>query len=248
MSEPPASPPRLTVVGGPNGVGKSTFVAALRVAGYPVGRFLNPDDIAQTLSGAPPARELQAGRETLRHSRALLASRTTFSRESTLSSNEILRTMQTAQDAGFTVVLHFIGVSDVETSKRRVRLRVAQGGHDIPEPIQVRRFAKTFIAASRAAQMAETAYFFDNAGRAYRLVGLAEQGSVVYLDRQTAPWIERATQGLVKQATAAQAAAVAAIKDPVRRTEAARLLQTLRREAAARQRSNQQERDEDIEG
>ena len=247
MSAPSASPPRLTVVGGPNGVGKSTFVAMLRAVGYPVGRFLNPDDIAQTLRGTQLARELQAGRETLRHSRALLASGTTFSRESTLSSNEILRTMQTAQDAGFTVVLHFIGVSDVETSKRRIRLRVAQGGHDIPESVQTRRFAKTLTAASRAAQIAETAYFFDNAGRGYRLVGLAEQGSVIYLDRQTAPWIERATQGLVKQATADQAAAVAAIKDPARRTEATRLLQTLQREAAARQRSNQQERDEDIE-
>lgn len=236
MSEPPDNPPRLTVVGGPNGVGKSSFVSALQTSGYPLGRFLNPDDIAQTLSGAQASREWQAGRETLRQSRVLIASRTTFSRESTLSSHEILRTVQTAQAAGFTVVLHFIGVSDVETSKRRVRLRVAQGGHDIPEPIQARRFVKTFTAASRAAQLAETAYFFDNAGRGYRLVGLAERGSVIYLDRRTAPWIERATQGLVKQVTADQAAAVAAIKDPERRAEAERLLQTIQREATARRR------------
>lgn len=32
MSERPDSPPRFTVVGGPNGVGKSTFVATLGVA------------------------------------------------------------------------------------------------------------------------------------------------------------------------------------------------------------------------
>ena len=32
MSERPDSPPRFTVVGGPNGVGKSTFVATLQVA------------------------------------------------------------------------------------------------------------------------------------------------------------------------------------------------------------------------
>lgn len=62
--------------------------------------------------------------------------------------------MRTAQDAGFTVVLHFIGVFDVETSKRRIRLRVAQGGHNIPKPVQTRRFAKTFTAASRAAEEA----------------------------------------------------------------------------------------------
>ena len=247
MSAPPDNPPRLTVIGGPNGVGKSTFTAKLRAASYPLGRFLNPDDIAQTLRGAQPARELQAGRETLRQSRTLIASRTTFSRESTLSSNEILRTMQAAQAAGFTVVLYFIGVAAVETSKRRVRLRVARGGHAIPEPIQARRFAKTFTTAARAAQLTELTYFFDNAGREPRLVGLAERGSVVYMDRQTAPWIERATQGLVKQATADQAAAVAAITDPTSRAEAARLLQTIQREAEARQRSLRRGGDTDIE-
>ena len=159
MSEPPASPPRLTVVGGPNGVGKSSFVAALQTSGYPFGRFLNPDDIAQTLSGAPASRAWQAGRETLRQSRALIASRTTFSRESTLSSNEILRTMQTAKDAGFAVVLLFIGVSAVETTKRRVQTRVEEGGHDIPEPIQSRRFATTFTAAGQAAGLPTPPYF-----------------------------------------------------------------------------------------
>ena len=247
MNAPPDNPPRLTVIGGPNGVGKSTFAAKLRAASYPLGRFLNPDDIAQTLRGVPPAREFQAGRETLRQSRTLIASRTTFSRESTLSSNEILRTMQAAQAAGFTVVLYFIGVAALETSKRRVRSRVARGGHDIPEPIQTRRFAKTFTTAARAAQLTELTYFFDNAGREPRLVGLTERGNVVYVDRQTAPWIERVTRGLVKQATADQAAAVAAIKDPARRAEAERLLQTIHRETVARARSTQHGRDEDIE-
>ena len=247
MSERPESAPRLTVVGGPNGVGKSSFVATLRAAGYPLGRFLNPDDIAQTLSGTQGARELQAGRETLRQSRALIASRTTFSRESTLSSNEILRTMKAAQETGYVIVLHFIGVADVETSKQRVRSRVARGGHDIPEAIQTRRFAKTFTTAARASQLADAAYFYDNGGREQRLVGLVERGRVLYVDRQAAPWIEQATQGLVKQATADRAAAVAAIADPTSRAEAARLLQTIQREAEARQRSLRREGDTDIE-
>jgi hypothetical protein len=150
MSERPDSSPRLTVVGGPNGVGKSTFLVTLRETGYPLGRFLNPDDIAQTLRVAQPARELQAVRETLRQSRALIATRTTFSCESTLSSNKILRTIQTAKDAGFAVVLLFIGVSSVETTKRRVQTRVEE------------RFAKTFTAAGQAVRIANTALFAEH--------------------------------------------------------------------------------------
>ena len=247
MSERLDSPPRFTVVGGPNGVGKSTFVATLRAAGYPLGRFLNPDDIAQTLRGAQPARELQAGRETLRQSRALIATRTAFSRESTLSSNEILRTMQAAKDAGFAVVLLFIGVSAVETTKRRVQARVEEGGHDIPEPIQSRRFTKTFTAAGQAARIADTTLFFDNAGRGHRFVGVVEQGRATYLDHQAAPWIERATQGVTQEPVADLAAAVAAITDPAQRAEAERLLRTTQRDEAARSRSKQRGRDKDIE-
>ena len=55
MRDTPADPPWLTVVGGPNGVGKSTFLAGLQTTGYPVGHVLNPDDIAQTLSGVGQA-------------------------------------------------------------------------------------------------------------------------------------------------------------------------------------------------
>lgn len=230
MRDTPADPPWLPVVGGPNGVGKSTFLAGLQTTGYPVGRVLNPDDIAQTLSGVGQASAMQAGRETLRQSRTLIASRTTFSRESTLSSHEILRTMQTAKDAGFTVVLHFIGVASVETSKRRVQMRVAEGGHDIAESIQRRRFEKTFTAAARAAQIADTSLFFDNAGAGHRLVGVVDQGRVTYFDRHTAPWIERAIQGVARQTAADLAAAIASITDPARRAEAERFLRTIQRE------------------
>ncbi len=214
MSEKPDSWPTLTVVGGPNGAGKSTLVADLQTAGYPLGVLLNPDEIAKTLSGSGPARDLQAGRATLRQSRALIANRTTFTRESTLSSTEILRTMQAAKAAGFRVVLHFVAVSDVETTMARVRSRVAQGGHDIAGPVQARRFDKTFLAARRAAQIADTAYFIHNGRPGHRIVGMAEQGRVTYRDRQTAPWIKRATQGLALQAGADQAPAGTAMKDP----------------------------------
>ena len=236
MRDKPVDPPWLPVVGGPNGVGKSTFLAGLQTTGYPVGHVLNPDDIAKTLSGVGQASTVQAGRETLRQSRALIASRTTFSRESTLSSHEILRTMQTAKDAGFTVVLHFIGVAGVETSRRRVQMRVAEGGHDIAEPIQRRRFEKIFTAAARAAQIADTSLFFDNAGAGHRLVGLVDQGRATYFDRHTAPWIERAIQGVARQTAADLAAAIASITDPERRAEAERFLRTIQRG-----------RDEDIE-
>ena len=83
-----------TVIGGPNGAGKSTYTEGLAVRGYPLGELVNPDMIAAVLPGPDATRDTRAGRETLERTRALIASGQTFSRETTLSGSEILRTMQ----------------------------------------------------------------------------------------------------------------------------------------------------------
>ena len=114
--------PIFTVIGGPNGAGKSTYTEGLAARGYPLGEVVNPDVIAANLPGPDATRDARAGRETLRRTRALIASGRTFSRETTLSGSEILRTMRAAKNAGFTVNLFFVGVDSVDVS------RVVSGG------------------------------------------------------------------------------------------------------------------------
>ena len=124
--------PVFTVIGGPNGAGKSTYAEGLAARSYPLGEVVNPDMIAAVLPGPDATRDTRAGRETLKRTRALIANGQTFSRETTLSGSEILRTMQGAKEAGFTVNLFFVGVDSLETSRRRVEDRVSKGGHGYP--------------------------------------------------------------------------------------------------------------------
>ena len=124
MERAAPSRPVFTVIGGPNGAGKSTYTEGLAARGYPLGEVVNPDVIAANLPGPDATRDARAGRETLRRTRALIASGQTFSRETTLSGSEILRTMQAAKDAGFTVNLFVVGVDSLQTSQRRVEQRV----------------------------------------------------------------------------------------------------------------------------
>ena len=136
-----------TVIGGSNGSGKSTYVPyveGLAARGYPLGEVVNFDVIAAALRGPDATRDTRAGRTTLHRTRALIASRQTFSRETTLSGSEMLRTMQAAKEAGFRVSLFFLGVDSLETSRRRVEDRVSKGGHDIPPQVQERRFDRSF--------------------------------------------------------------------------------------------------------
>lgn len=87
---------------------------------------------------------------------------------------------QTANE-GFQVVLIFIRIQDVETSKQRVAMRVLQGGHDVPDEKLEARFARTIANLERAIESLPLAVIFENSDLAspYRL----EQ---VFLDGSTA--------------------------------------------------------------
>ena len=190
--------PRYTVLGGPNGAGKSTSFARLTEWGYRSGAFLNPDEIAKGLDGPEPARAAVAGRETLRRSRAWMASLRSFVRETTLSSREIVRSAQAARDAGYRVTLIFVGVNTVCATKNRVRVRTRSGGHAIPVRDQERRFLRSFDNAPRVAAIADEAYFLDNVSGQPRTVAVVHGGIVLFRDTTRAAWAERATAGLVQ--------------------------------------------------
>ena len=160
--------------------------------GFATGAFLNPDDIARDLGGD---RDLRAGRETLRRARSWVEEGRTFTRESTLSSKEIVRSMRAAHDAGYRVLLVFVGVDSLAVSKMRVGNRVLRGGHDIPIAAQERRFARSFDNAPKAARIADAAYFVDNRER-LRLVASVDHGEVQFFDASLAKWVEGALEGL----------------------------------------------------
>ena len=193
--------PVFTVIGGPNGAGKSTYMDRLAASGYSLGEVVNPDVIAAVLPGPDATRDARAGRETLHRTRRLIASGQAFSRETTLSGNEILRTMQTAKDAGFTVNLFIVGVDSLQTSQRRVAQRVKEGGHGIPEQVQARRFERSFANAVRAARIADTTVFVHSREEQFQSVGMARCGVMAWrADMPGLRWLDRITQDLARSA------------------------------------------------
>ena len=194
-------PKQLVILGGPNGAGKSSAHAELERLGFVTGPFLNPDNIARDLGGAPSTRDIRAGRETLRRAKLWIREGHTFTRESTLTSSEVLRSMRTARDAGYRVILVFVGIDSVEAGKARVRSRVLHGGHDVAPEAQERRFAKSFANARRATAIVNTAYFVDNAS-SLRYVAWVEHGRVRFADDSRSPWLLPALEGLPRTETA----------------------------------------------
>jgi len=201
MASDGASRPVFTVIGGPNGAGKSTYTEGLAARGYPLGEVVNPDVIAVGLPGPDATRDARAGRETLRRTRALIVSGQTFSRETTLSGREILRTMRAAKEAGFRISLFFLGVDSLETSRRRVEDRVRKGGHGIPRQVQERRFDRSFANAAQAARIADTTVFVHSREEQFQSVGMARRGVMAWrLAMPGLRWLDRVTEDLARSA------------------------------------------------
>lgn len=139
----PVNRPDVVVIAGPNGAGKTTYAEAL-LTKLGVDHFVNADRIAQGLSGLrPESVALNAGRIMLTRLRELADSRQSFGFETTLSSRSFAPFLRRLSSAGYRVRIFYLMLPDAAESMRRVRRRVAMGGHGIPRDVIQRRFGRS---------------------------------------------------------------------------------------------------------
>lgn len=132
--------PEAIVIAGANGAGKTTFARQVLPALYPDVSFLNVDEIQS--ENPALAHPMAAGRELLRRLGEREANRESFAIETTLSSRMYARRIVFWRSSGYRVDLHFIELPSEDLAIRRVALRVAAGGHSVPEPDVRRRFRR----------------------------------------------------------------------------------------------------------
>ena len=138
-----ARAPRIYVIAGVNGAGKSSIAgAAFREMG---GDYFNPDETARRLMAASPGLDQaaangaawQQGRKLLEQA---IAGKLEFAIETTLGGNTITRLLAEAAARGTAIHVWYVGLASPELHIRRVRARVRLGGHDIPEEAIRRRY------------------------------------------------------------------------------------------------------------
>ncbi|MCC9600999.1 hypothetical protein LOC67_10625 [Stieleria sp. JC731] len=86
-------------------------------------------------------------------------------------------------DLGYSVVLFFIRMAEVSQSIGRVALRVARGGHDIPDEKLRSRLERTKVNLERAINRLPHVFVYDNRDlrQPYRLVEVYKDGKRVGL-------------------------------------------------------------------
>ena len=133
--------PRLYIISGCNGAGKTTASYTMLPEMLECSEFVNSDEFAKGLSPFKPEKaSIQASRYMITKIRYLLKKQKDFAVETTLATRTLLKTVRMAQNAGYTVTLLYFWLNSPELAIERVRARVEAGGHDIPEETVRRRY------------------------------------------------------------------------------------------------------------
>jgi predicted ABC-type ATPase len=126
----------LFAVVGPNGSGKSSALYAMQVDDSLT--FVNPDDIARIdFSHIKDIEERNrlAWMSCNAQREALLSRRLSFGFETVGSHPGKVEFLGKAKSLGYTIALLFVATEDPEINLQRIKHRVVQGGHDVPEEV-----------------------------------------------------------------------------------------------------------------
>ncbi|MFA6186741.1 MAG: hypothetical protein WC770_05960 [Phycisphaerae bacterium] len=135
--------PTCFIIAGPNGAGKTTFALHYLPQIADCRNFVNADLIAYGLSPFDSlSAQYEAGRIFLREIYANIDKKVDFAFEATLAGRSHISLLKKLRQDGWQIVLFFLWIPDAAFSKSRVRERVAQGGHDIPDETIYRRYPR----------------------------------------------------------------------------------------------------------
>ena len=131
----------ILIIAGPNGAGKTTFATEFLPNEGDCPTFVNADMIAAGLNPFQPERSaVAAGRIMLRMIDEYVQRGESFAFETTLSGRGYTRLIPNWQAQGYSVRLYFLRLPSADMAVARVRNRVIEGGHNIPEDVIRRRF------------------------------------------------------------------------------------------------------------
>lgn len=133
----------LYLIAGCNGAGKTTASFTILPDILGCKEFVNADEIAKGLSPFQPETvAFEAGRIMLNRIDELIKNGESFAFETTLATKSYGQKIQYAKQNGYTIILLFFWLESSDLAKERVKMRVSEGGHNIPENVIERRYLR----------------------------------------------------------------------------------------------------------
>lgn len=174
-----------TIVGGVNGVGKSSFTGVLKERTTDLGVIIDVDKMTAELGG----NILSGGRAALKKIRECIDKKVSFTQETTLSGYKTEATAKEVKELGYHVRMFYVGLDTVEESLQRIENRVKRGGHDIPRDDVTRRFDGRWDAVAKVLPYCDEAEFYDN-DNGFVKVAEYRNGEFRRIGTNTCTWVD----------------------------------------------------------
>ncbi|AFV97722.1 MULTISPECIES: AAA family ATPase [unclassified Sulfuricurvum] len=132
----------LTIIAGANGSGKTTF--ALEYIKAKDIEFINADEIAKMLDPDDiTAKKISAGKEFFFRFIKYVNEGRSFAVESTLSGGYLEKLIRLAKEHDYIITIVYLLVESPQVSIDRIKIRVLNGGHAVPDEDVKRRFYRS---------------------------------------------------------------------------------------------------------
>jgi len=157
---------KLYVFAGANGSGKSTLVKSFfKKEKYRHITYICPDNIVRAMPENNLSEEekyLKAFKIAERERNRLVKEGKPFCLETVLSRYDKVELIAKIKESGYKICIIYITTENPEINKRRVKRRVSEGGHDVPEEKLVNRYYKSLELIPELIKQANEFYIYDN--------------------------------------------------------------------------------------
>ncbi len=177
----------LYIIAGCNGAGKTTASFTILPEIINCKEFINADEIAKGLSPFQPEKvAFESGRIMIDRINELLNENESFAFETTLSTKSHKNRILKAKQQGYTTTLLFFWLNNIKLAKERVKIRVREGGHNIPNDVIERRYLKGIKNLFEIyLDIVDGTLIFDNSFGKHKLIAQKiEKENILVFDEQ----------------------------------------------------------------
>ncbi|AYG77088.1 hypothetical protein CCGE532_31705 (plasmid) [Rhizobium sp. CCGE532] len=195
--------PVFLIIAGPNGSGKSSVYenADLEMEGRSVW-IVNPDLLAARISKVESRPPLEANLTAVQRIESWLEAsinvHKTIGVETVLSTETYRRLVVAAKALGFAVWFLYVVVDSPERSIERIKLRVAKGGHPVPDEKVRQRYQRSLEQFPWFLEQADKAWIWDNSGAKPKTIGEKSDG-VIELDVHALEVVAKAVRSIATE-------------------------------------------------
>jgi predicted ABC-type ATPase len=157
--------PKLLIVAGPNGSGKTSVTSKiLKHQWIEDSKYINPDNIAKDMFGDwnSPDAVMKAVNYAATVREECIAKGHSLIFETVLSAPDKISFVQRAKQKGYFIRLFFIGTNTPQINAARIAYRVMTGGHDVPIHKIISRYYKSIAHCSLLVPVVDRLYVYDN--------------------------------------------------------------------------------------